>query len=235
MRRNGIETLVNRSFINAAGFLKQVTKLFLAAFFVTTALATAQETTRSIRISFVPPPLEGMVSLGIYDENDQLVRVLHQEAEFDEFTIGADALSTKWDGKDGDGYDLPAGRYHARGFVVAPMKIEEMPSNGNEAVAMAQFVKIKLVPNPLENNERPTVNLSVGFDDENAFLASADGLPLVTITPGADVTKAWLISDGKVVTVSLSSGTTIRQFSITGIAKMMAFDCGEFDLKGMRR
>src|SRR3954452_6492164 len=52
---------------------------------------------RSIRISFLPPPLEGTISLGIYNEWDQLVRVLHQEAEFDEFTVGEDALSTQWD------------------------------------------------------------------------------------------------------------------------------------------
>ena len=51
------------------------------------------------------------------------MRVLHQEADFDEFTIGADALSTKWDGKDDYDYDLPAGKYSARGLLVAPMKI----------------------------------------------------------------------------------------------------------------
>src|ERR1700684_2948316 len=55
--------------------------------------------TRSIRISFLPPPLEGTISLGIYDEQNKLVRVLHQEAELDEFTIGDDALATKWDGR----------------------------------------------------------------------------------------------------------------------------------------
>src|SRR5438105_14645914 len=77
---------------------------------------------RSVRISFLPPPLEGKISLGIYNQWDQLVRVVHQEAELDEFTIGADALVTKWDGKDDDGYDVPAGTYRARGYVVAPMK-----------------------------------------------------------------------------------------------------------------
>jgi len=43
---------------------------------------------RSVRINFVPPPLEGKICLGVYNEWGQLVRVLHQEAEFDEFTIG---------------------------------------------------------------------------------------------------------------------------------------------------
>src|SRR5438094_7694830 len=59
--------------------------------------------TRSVRISFVPPPLQGTISLGVYDSNSKLVRVLHQEAGSNEFTIGADALVTQWDGKDDDG------------------------------------------------------------------------------------------------------------------------------------
>ena len=52
-----------------------------------------------MRISFVPPPLEGTISLGIYDNTGKLVRVLHQEAKLNEFAIGADALVTQWDGK----------------------------------------------------------------------------------------------------------------------------------------
>ena len=75
-------------------------------------IATAQE--RSVRISFVPPPLDGTISLGVYNDYDQLVRVLHQEATFDEFTVGPDSLITKWDGKDDYGYDLPTGKYSAR-------------------------------------------------------------------------------------------------------------------------
>src|SRR5213593_2271905 len=39
---------------------------------------------RRVRISFLPPPLEGTISLGIYDGNGTLVRVLHQQAELSE-------------------------------------------------------------------------------------------------------------------------------------------------------
>src|SRR5438874_11658678 len=140
-----------------------MTKMVLALTvgFLATTFLQAQETSpspspsaspaRSVRISFVPPPLEGKISLGVYNEWGQLVRALHQEAEFDEFTIGADALSTKWDGKDDYDYDLPAGKYSARGFLVAPMKIEQI-SQTDEAVFIdpAPPVRIKLVANPLE-------------------------------------------------------------------------------------
>ena len=186
---------------------------------------------RSVRISFVPPPLEGKISLGVYDQSGRLVRVLHQEAEFDEFTVGADALTTKWDGKDDDEHDLPAGKYSARGFLVAPMKIGAETVNGSPSGVSP--VHIKLVANPLENNERPTVDITAGLDDDDAYLQTIDGLPLVTIAKRGDATNVSLGTgrDPKSVMVFLSNGTTTRQVEVSGLSKMMAFDCGRFELK----
>src|SRR3989449_1440606 len=97
---------------------------------------------RSVQLSFVPPPLEGTISLGLYDASGKLVRVLHQEAELTEFTIGADALVTQWDGKNDDGEDSPPGKYHAHGYLVGPLKVEDLGQ----------------VPSPaMENNAIPTV------------------------------------------------------------------------------
>jgi hypothetical protein len=89
-----------------------------------TPTATAPPPARSIRISFVPPPLDGTISLGIYDAKGKLVRVLFREADINEFTIGHDALSTTWDGKDDAGENVPSGKYSAHGFVVGDLKIE---------------------------------------------------------------------------------------------------------------
>ena len=188
---------------------------------------------RSVRISFVPPPLEGKISLGVYNEWGQLVRVLHQEAEFDEFTIGADALSTKWDGKDNYDYDLPAGKYSARGFLVAPMKVGAETTTTGGVTSGATSVRIKLVANPLENNERPTVDICAGFDDDDAYLQTIDGLPLVSIAKRQDAKTMSLAAgrDNKSVIVFLSNDTIVRQLEVSGITKMMAFDCGTFELK----
>ena len=109
-------------------------RLALVAIFLTTLVAAAQESPsptpspspapRSVRISFLPPPLEGTISLGIYDTKGKLVRVLHREADIEDFEIGSDALSTTWDGKNDAGEDLPAGKYHARGYVVGELLVE---------------------------------------------------------------------------------------------------------------
>ena len=86
--------------------------------------ATSTPAPRSVRVSFLPPPLDGTISLGIYDAKGKLVRVLHREADINEFEIGQDALSTKWDGKDDAGENVPAGKYSARGFVVGDLGIK---------------------------------------------------------------------------------------------------------------
>src|ERR1043165_3029136 len=89
---------------------------------------------RSARISFVPPPMEGTISLGIYDGTGKLMRVLHQGAKLDDFAIGADGLVTQWDGKKDDDQDVPAGKYHAHGYLVGSVKVEDLGQGSAEAV-----------------------------------------------------------------------------------------------------
>ncbi len=48
---------------------------------------------KSVRVDFLPPPLEGRISLGIYDAKGKLVGVLHQQSDLNEFKIGADWLA----------------------------------------------------------------------------------------------------------------------------------------------
>jgi hypothetical protein len=190
--------------------------------------------TRSVRISFVPPPLEGTISLGIYDSNSKLVRILHQEAELNAFAIGADALLTQWDGQKDDGEDLPAGKYHARGYLVGHFKVEDLgqaSASPGENNATAN-VKVKLMPNPLANDERPIVDLGIGFDEEGSFLKTIDGLPLCTISETPNLIRALITKNGeKSIDVWQDDGAVIEQFRILNIDKMMAFDCGDFELK----
>jgi len=190
--------------------------------------------TRSVRISFVPPPLEGTISLGVYDGNEKLVRILHEQAKLDEFMMGADALVTKWDGKNDEEEDLPAGKYHARGYLVGRFKIEDL---GQAAAPTAEDkatgnVKVKLMPNPLANDERPIVDLGVGFDDEDSFLKTTDGLPLCTVSETPNLIRVSIKKNGeKSVDVWQDDGAVVEQFRISNIDKMMAFDCGDFELK----
>jgi hypothetical protein len=103
---------------------------------------------RNIRVSFVPPPLDGTISLGVYDAKGKLVRILFREADVNEFTIGSDALSTTWDGKDDSGENVPPGKYSAHGFVVGDVKIEGVGFFFNDWITSAEgprFSRIRSV------------------------------------------------------------------------------------------
>ena len=190
--------------------------------------------TRTVRLSFVPPPLEGTISLGIYDGSGKLVRVLHQEAELNEFTIGADALVTQWDGKNDDGANLPAGKYHARGYLVGHFTVEDLgqasfPAMENNAIPN---VKVKLIPNPLRNDRRSIVDLGIGFDNDGSYLKTIDDLPLFTVSETRNLIRALITKKSeKSVDVWQDDGAAVHQFRVSNVDQMMAFDCGEFDLK----
>src|ERR1700681_4410435 len=214
--------------------------LIVAAFFGLGLACFAQETpsaapvlsaspARTVRISFLPPPLEGTISLGVYDANGQLVRVLHQEAELDEFTVGADALVTKWDGKNDDGEDLPSGKYHAGGYLVGHLKVEDLGKTSQPDANAAETVQVKLMPNPLTKDAKLIVDLAVGFDDENSYLKTVDGLPLFTVAQTRNVVRASLTKTGeKSIDVFLDDGADLKQFRLSNVDRMMAFDCGAF-------
>jgi hypothetical protein len=190
---------------------------------------------RSVHISFVPPPLEGRISLGIYDAKGKLVRVLHQEADLNEFKIGADALVTQWDGRNDDDQDLPAGKYHARGYLIGPLKVEDVgqatassPPEDNSNAS----VKVKLMPNPLANDQRAIVELAAGFDSDGSYLKTNDGLPLLTVSESPNLIRLSMMKKGdKSVDIWQTDGASFHQFRISNVDQMMAFDCGEFELK----
>lgn len=109
---------------------------------------------RSVRISFLPPTLDGTISLGIYDAKGKLVRVLHREADINEFNIGTDALSTTWDGKNDAGENVPAGKYSAHGFAVGDLGIEGVGFFFNDFVTNDDSPRIRhLSKVRLQNDE----------------------------------------------------------------------------------
>ena len=200
---------------------------------VTPAQTPSPSPARSVRISFVPPPMDGTISLGIYDQAGKLVRVLHQNAQLNDFAIGADALMTRWDGKDDEHQDLPSGRYYARGYLVGPLKREDLsdtspPSTESEA----NVVTVRLVRNPLRKEKGPVVELGVGFNSEESYLKTSNGLPLFKISETPNVTRAGIATKSdNAVDIWQDDGTSVHHFRISNVDQMMAFDCGEFELK----
>jgi hypothetical protein len=188
---------------------------------------------RSVRISFIPPPMDGTISLGIYDQAGKIVRVLHQNAQLNDFAIGADALVTRWDGKDDGLQDLSPGRYHARGYLVGPLKRDDLGETSSPSMeSEANVVKVRLVRNPLRKDKRPVVEIGIGFNSEGSYLKTSDGLPLFKISETPNVTRAGIAAKSEnAVDIWLDDGTSVHQFRVSNVDQMMAFDCGEFELK----
>jgi len=189
-------------------------------------------TARNVQLRFVPPPMEGTISLGIFDSNDKLVRVLHREAKADNFTIDENALKTTWDGKNDAGEDLPAGKYRARGYMVAKLKVEDSGKVDSSPSTASEHISMKLVANPLVSDTRSVVDLAIGFDSKGSFLKTTDGLPLATINESPNLARVVIEKDGeKAADVWQDGGSSIEHLRVSNIDKMMAFDCGFFELK----
>ena len=192
----------------------------------------AASTARNVPLRFVPPPMEGTISLGIFDSSDKLVRVLHRESKVDNFTIDENSLKTTWDGKNDAGEDLPTGKYRARGYAVGRLKVDDLgkveaPPNG-----AVDHVSVKLVTNPLVSDTRSVVDLTVGFDGKGSFLKTMDGLPLATVNEAPNLARVSVEKEGeKAANIWQDDGSSIEHVRVSNIDKMMAFDCGFFELK----
>jgi hypothetical protein len=177
--------------------------------------------------------MDGTISLGIYDPAGKMVRILHQNAQLNDFAIGADAIVTRWDGRDDNAQDLPAGKYHARGYLVGPLKREDLGETSPPPKEIeANTARVRLVRNPLRKDKRPVVELGIGFNSDGSYLKTSDGLPLFKISETPNVTRAGIATKSEnAVNIWQDDGTTVHQFRVSNVDQMMAFDCGDFELK----
>ena len=100
-------------------------------------LASAQDETppvpdKGTQITFLPPPMEGTLSLGVYSLDGKLVRVLKREATEKDFVVGLNGFITQWDGKDDANKPLAPGKYFVRGYAVGELEIEGVGYFGND-------------------------------------------------------------------------------------------------------
>lgn len=176
--------------------------------------------------------MEGTISLGIWDSNDKLVRVLYNEAKIDQFTVEENSLSTTWDGKDDVGRDLSPGKYRARGYLVGKLKVEDLGKVPSPPEGATNHIFVQLVMNPLVADTRSVMDVGVGFGANGVFLKTTDDLPLATISESLTPTRVLISKNGeKAADVWQDDGSNVERLRVSNIDKMIAFDCGFFELK----
>ena len=168
--------------------------------------ATEPIPSTGVRITFLPPPMEGTLSLGIYDKKGKLVRVLAREATEKDFTIGLNGLITHWDGKDDAGRVMPAGTYLAQGYSVGAVEVEGVALHGNDWITDDDSPRYT----------RVTDLRTKGPDEIEVVLEKLDGsagtMPVHFETePAAASADAVKVAGGKVV---LSGDGEPRDFAL---------------------
>ncbi|MFL6521567.1 MAG: hypothetical protein ACJ8NS_15215 [Chthoniobacterales bacterium] len=190
-----------------------------------TRTATSTPAPRSIRVSFVPPPLDGTISLGVYDASGKLVRVLFREADINEFNIGSDSLSTTWDGKNDAGEPVPPGKYNAHGFVVGDLKVEGVGFFFNDWITSADgprfshirslamhdenlLLAVDLVPPGVGHVLYDVADKSLTVKDTDSEMSNDAG----AAAPARDGTR-WVIEAGEVKQLG-ANGDVLRRLPV---------------------
>jgi len=84
----------------------------------------------------------------------------------------------------------------------------------------------------LRKDKRPVIELAVGFGADGSYLKTSDGLPLLILGKTPSVTRIWIAAKNEnAVDVWQDDGTSVYQFHVSNLDQIMAFDCGEFELK----
>lgn len=201
---------------------------------------------RGVQLLFAPPPMQGTISMGIYDSTGKLVRTLHQDAPTSDFFPALNGLITFWDGKDDSGKLMPAGKYRAKGLMMGEMDFEGVAFLGNDFVdkdGNVQLHRIKLISATSKGNccliEIPThsgvVPPLVSLDpsgnpvDDHDFITPKLSVVDGKIIPsGGDNVSAKpihfpaiehpvAVSDGREGTFWVIDGTDVKQVSADGL------------------
>ena len=188
--------------------------------------AAAPAAEDGVRITFLPPPLEGTLSVGIYNGEGKLVRTLHKEATKKDFTIGVNGFITTWDGKDDAGNAMAPGKYNVRGWMVGDLGVEGVAYHGNDwmkaddSPRVVRAVGVKNVGQDeihvwLEHIRGDQLEFSWNMKKEGAeppkvdTLAVAEGGKLQIRKPGGEPVDVALAEGEKVVAATVGFGNTV--------------------------
>ncbi len=186
-----------------------------------------------VKIQFLPPPMEGTISLGIYDHTGKLVRVLHRSAKGDEFVAALDGYITHWDGLDDAGQPLPSGRYSGRGYMVGSITMRPVApptsapvASGSDAAPTASPSTTAPSPNALPSKTLPSIPPDLRFLNGQQFFPQARiRVGLVSNPLDRDRAGSAELSvtfDSKGSWLQLADGLPLKQISVTPALKWVA-------------
>lgn len=80
--------------------------------------------TDQVSVELAPPPLDGTVSIGVFDSTGKCIRVLYKSADSDSIPSALNGFLITWDGKTDAGTSAAKGEYEIRGVTVGDVTAE---------------------------------------------------------------------------------------------------------------
>ncbi len=85
-----------------------------------------------VKAEVAPPPMDGTVSAGVFNEKGECVRVLLSHVSSDDVPSAMNGYLLAWDGKNDAGKEAPAGNYEFRGVVLGAIGLEGVAYHLND-------------------------------------------------------------------------------------------------------
>lgn len=194
------------------------------------------------------PEKEGPVTIGVFSGDGSLVRMLYLDTPVESIPAGLNGLLVNWDGRDDSGLEVPPGTYRARGLVhgaitraplvqVTQSLQTEQPSPpaglNNAAKAPGRSITpltVKAPPDALYE-ERPLNTITIESKGEVATIL-ANGLPLITISPGWKFTSVRLVRSEEDASVMLAWSTPEgeRVETLSGLNGIVPMEAGTLEI-----
>jgi hypothetical protein len=184
---------------------------------------TEDETAGTHQLMFIPPPEEGVISLGVYDADGKLIRVLKKAAEIDSFKSGLNGLFIDWDGKDSKGDSAPAGKYSARGILVGEVDISGQAYYFNDWVDPSGAVKAKRILSAAFLNGKSVCGFAEIGTGKALFIDAGNGknhtaaLPSDTDNIKFDGVHIVAICSDRLVQLDAATGSSVGEKSYTDL------------------
>jgi hypothetical protein len=161
-------------------------------------------------IIFLPPPMEGTISLGIFDRAGKIVRVLHRDAVEKDFTVGENGFIARWDGRDGTGQPVPPGKYGAGGWMIGDLGVEGVAFHCNDWIRddSPRFTRVTAVKNVGRDEVRVTLRTADGKEESLGWKLAIEGVepPPIEVEAGIEDGKLLMRKGGASQPAPLGEG-----------------------------
>jgi len=195
------------------------------------------------------PELEGPLTLGIFIERKELIRLLYRNAPMESIPGGLNGLIMSWDEKDDRGRPVNAGNYTARGIVHGPLFISCLPFSelrNGPILPEELFALFELSPMPLSGNtitvraardalleKSPLLTVSASLE-ENACVLAVEGLPLLSV-PLKDSGSPQRIRlfhghEEGVASLMIEDTRGTSTYEITGLGRLVPLSAGKIEV-----